>query len=991
MKELSNDTKPFKLAKTAFETFRTAATKLGCHKKDSLTGHTHSVTRAYRAELLLLNSAIDFNFDEVIYEQDEQMLFEFFADNDYKATQKFYSLGIIDEPDYNAWNMYKDKHLNSVTKPSFSNAKWGWNVIYQYLAYVSCWCEMFQEQSIEGCISTPATFKELDRETFVIRSYSNQDIDTDQWPRTLGEFLLHKSASVATWVKAALDSVEVNFAFDEDHISSTGKLLLPTEFTNHWHKANNGIQLGTLTESVKRVFTRPEYAVSLSVAYTLEMYGAYLQERVLEGYDYNLLGFRPAMSFHTDNQYRLIEIGPKIRTPAGIVKYQHNSPVNAEKKLIADAFYWAVPLEHYQDVIRVGENNTMALKREINSHVCAGFSPIVWYVNDELTDAYVRLDNTSKIIRNPYSMTNFGTIDIEDTQIVAPLLGPIRGIIVALEQGIRHKHIRYLDKRYFDKYVTEDLVQLLVSTDKSRRQPWKAISHLDVISMLRAERQFQDLRTDVDHLINYNNDGREIDVLFRNASGEAFTETAWSDVWRIFLSISQGVINSSFTNTIDRCEFVKMVPLSETGSMTSQTVERLITAESEFVKRAKVSGKNEKLKFDADGHRVKLLALLTPHSTRTTYVSHRVGYIGLETVRKNIGQIKVFSTVYYNKETDEERARKILEYRSGHSLQVHKPTNNDTSRMRTNDVSQTHVQGAFQENPRETMMVYGFTSIPIVTVDDEGNEITNPTGMDLIESTPLSLIAFAPTHICIHNMECTSKIITENGGYQRCGVCRIKICHIDNLISISRMVQRYELDLKANVTAIIRLNRSKVDDATVHKIEIAQLKREQSILQSELLGWQTALHIIEQTRVRLLNKKHTSRFIVPAPRLLSTTISCKKLSQSVSELFLDHVTNMSDIPSLNSPEVAKTVAKIERRILLESKNASKDVMRKVEACFVSDSLDPRHIMSPIMSMLDAKIITKEQILQVIDNELSPPTLKRSPLQNTVMEVLTANG
>ncbi|MBF4243402.1 hypothetical protein, partial [Vibrio anguillarum] len=113
--------------------------------------------------------------------------------------------------------------------------------------------------------------------------------------------------------------------------------------------------------------------------------------------------------------------------------------------------------------------------------------------------------------------------------------------------------------------------------------------------------------------------------------------------------------------------------------------------------------------------------------------------------------------------------------------------------------------------------------------------IINPTGMDLVTTTPMSMIAFSSTHICVHNMECPSEIITENGGYQRCGVCRIKICHVDNLISISRIGQRLELDLKSNVTSLINLNRSKVDDQVVHKIEVTQLKREQSVLKSELL------------------------------------------------------------------------------------------------------------------------------------------------------------
>ncbi|MFA0173406.1 hypothetical protein AB4424_25830, partial [Vibrio splendidus] len=82
LKELSNNTMPFKGAKAAFNEFRTAASRLGCHKRESLSGHTHAITNAYRSELLQLNTATQFNLEEVMYEQDEEALFEFFADND---------------------------------------------------------------------------------------------------------------------------------------------------------------------------------------------------------------------------------------------------------------------------------------------------------------------------------------------------------------------------------------------------------------------------------------------------------------------------------------------------------------------------------------------------------------------------------------------------------------------------------------------------------------------------------------------------------------------------------------------------------------------------------------------------------------------------------------------------------------------------------------------------------------------------------------------
>ncbi len=186
-----------------------------------------------------------------------------------------------------------------------------------------------------------------------------------------------------------------------------------------------------------------------------------------------------------------------------------------------------------------------------------------------------------------------------------------------------------------------------------------------------------------------------------------------------------------------------------------------------------------------------------------------------------------------------------------------------------------------------------------------------------------------------------------------------------------------------------------VNEATkgpaIYDVVSNYIKREQSVLKSELLGWQAGLRIVEQTRVRLLGKKNTNKFVVPAPRLLSETISCETFKMSMPELLLNHMTSFSDVPSLNSPEIQKTVVKIENRIVNDSRKASEEIMRAVDACFVNNSLDPRHIMSPIISMLDAKIITKEQILDVIESDLSDyqPQIT-SPLQSNVMEALS-NG
>ncbi|MBF4270283.1 hypothetical protein EAY71_25820, partial [Vibrio anguillarum] len=86
LKEISRGVIPFKALRSRLKDFRAFVTKLGCHKRDILSGHTRALTVSYKSELLQLQSVSQFNFDEVMYEKDEEALFQFFADNDYQVT-----------------------------------------------------------------------------------------------------------------------------------------------------------------------------------------------------------------------------------------------------------------------------------------------------------------------------------------------------------------------------------------------------------------------------------------------------------------------------------------------------------------------------------------------------------------------------------------------------------------------------------------------------------------------------------------------------------------------------------------------------------------------------------------------------------------------------------------------------------------------------------------------------------------------------------------
>lgn len=983
LKTLSSSKSPFDGFRAATKAFKGFCSKeLKVFHADTLMARTREVTNKIRTQILALQSFDSFNYEEVIYEKDEKSLFEFFVDNNFSIVQKLLDSGLLrDTPNYTSWQEYNNKQFSvqCITTSRRKSSAVGWNFIKKYLAYVSCWIDMFPEAAVSQKIEFPTVLKDLDRETFVIRSFGNESVDTETWPRSMGEFLLNHPEGIASAVRGCLLSIQDNYKFVKEHVG-TRTILLEGEYTQHWHATQRGVAIDSLKESVKKTLTRDEFPIVLEIAYALECYGSYIQERILSGVSPQLVGFRSPKNDGTDNPYSLLKIGNGRRqTPAGIIEYA-SSDTSISSHHIDSAERKASSVDDF----------------DLNQQT-TGLSPIVWFVNEALGNSYIRLDKPCGVILSIYGMYKSSSFEVMGKRKHLPLLGFIRGYIVALEQGIRHKHIRFLDARYFDKYVTSsgEIVDLLINTDKATKRPWKAPAHINVINILKAEREFLRLRTDcsANELVKYDSTKQEIDVLFRNASGKPFQELAWAETWKDFLSICQTIINHHFADKIGKCELVKMVPLSAKDAMNSQTVEQKIDANSPFVQRAFIDDVAEqklKHKFDGSGHRVKLLSLVTPHGTRTTFISHRIHHMPLPILAKMVNHQNIASTVYYGVTQDDDINNIMAESRAA-TNQIKMKDSEKRKSLKSSDIRPSDVKDAFESSPKETANLYGFTSVPLVTIDEEGDEISKPTGLELINEAARSTIAYSATHICLHNLECPSDIILENGGLHRCGVCRIKVCHIDNVVSISRLCQKLSIDIVTDATKLKSLNENPIKDGNIHQQEAKKLKQEISVQQSELIGWTAMLHTLEMTRKRLISQHemYRGKFVIPAPKLLSSTIVCQTTQRKFTDVFFNHMLTVDDIPSLNSKELEPMIARLSRQLMVKAVQISPEAGSQVAKIFAQESLDPRHLLSPIISLIDSNIITTEQVYQVLDATITEyMTSTPNQLQKKIVETLS---
>ncbi|MCW8346011.1 hypothetical protein MD535_08320 [Vibrio sp. ZSDZ65] len=987
LKQLTDSVKPFEGFSSGLTNLKRICTgSLNFFHTDSLQSHSRKLTETVKNEIKVALSPCEFDFSAVLFDKDEQALFDFVVSNNVNVVNK--ALNDTLDVNFKHWDEYQHQSFKrqATTKSAQTQYTAGWNTIRRYLLYVAAWIEMFPDVAKSQSITIPETLKLLDRETFVIRSFSNLDIDNETWPRTLSDFLLQQSEQLPTSVRSCILSINENFALDQQHVPSQA-VILSKEFTQHWHKHCNGIALGAHNESVKQTISREEFPFLLETAYSLESLGMYLQQRILEGYTHTLLGFTSMSTLPKANPYSFIDLKPKRSTRLGefTLNYQNTSPIRL-----------AIPLKAYQlkkgTAVVTNDLQIQNLRNQVFSEPVAGYTPIAWYLNDSLEYQYFRLDQPSSTLSNPFCMNKTSKVHIDGKNISIPLLGPIRGATVALEQGIRHIHIRHLDARHFDKYATDntDVTHLLVQTEKTNKRPWKAPSHQDVISILRSEREFLRLRTDrnIGDLIKYSSSNQEIDVLFRNAAGKDFGEQQWNGVWDNLLLLAQQLINTHCGEYVNNCQFVKMVPLTPDDPMTYLNFVNKLTAQNSHVKRSFVDeSKLHKHKFDGIGHRIKLMPIVTPHGSRTTFVSHRIGHMPLHLLARTVNQSGK-TAVYYGVENAEET--KALFESSRQALKIIKRTDSNESVRISSKAVSSKVEDAFLQSPSEAMNLYGMTSIPLVVIDKEGNEIQKKTGLDLLSSTPHSMIAFADTHICVHNLECPAEIVDENGGFQRCGVCRIKICHIDNLVSISAMMEKLEIDETLTGEELKSLNSNSDLDSNFVKQEKKRLKQKIDVISSEKIGWAIAQEAVETQRQRLLGTKNNqhSRFMIPAPTLLKESIKCEKVQQKVAEIFFNHALTTDDIPSLRSDKLRVVMARLTQKVQYLSMSASSQQRQQLAISYQEQNLSPDHILAPILAMIDAGIINKKQIIETLDTELiNKPVPQKSLVQNQIIKTL----
>lgn len=488
-----------------------------------------------------------------------------------------------------------------------------------------------------------------------------------------------------------------------------------------------------------------------------------------------------------------------------------------------------------------------------------GFVPVIFTDNPHFDDSQPVTEDNRKILAKPIPFIHKSLIPILPRKLKRhngvvnfPTVTFIHQTILALETGMRFIHIRWLDRRTYDKHIQRShplppICDLHVNTDKVNG-PWDAKVRKTVIELLDRQKEitswFDEPVVDQEAWYDFheNSDFGRILTLFPRGMGGNKGEDLpgpYSDVttakhfkrfvfaFDLFCHFSLGIRPSSpmhesfrsFDNIDDLNSYVDAFGLFEDS---------------------------------------KNLIQQTPHSCRATVVSKWITILPPHIIGKYITGHATTQHVLYYAKVDPEYLHRYEKYQVmafNHGLKfedIH------FASIQAEDQNSKVFQ-AFKNNPINASNDFGATSFDRTT--DSGETLS---GLKEVKKQALETLAFQGTHICPFNLKCPPDIVKDlkaiQGIRRPCGGCYYSVKTVDHMPRISAHIR----SLTDEATEL----KDYIDEAKKGGASIESLRPKaeyRRFLADEIAAWTISLHCLEQM---LENIKDRDHFLVERPEMV---------------------------------------------------------------------------------------------------------------------------
>ncbi|RKK03150.1 hypothetical protein EBE87_21540 [Pseudoroseomonas wenyumeiae] len=513
-----------------------------------------------------------------------------------------------------------------------------------------------------------------------------------------------------------------------------------------------------------------------------------------------------------------------------------------------------------------------------------------------------------------------------------PSLTQIRMIIVALETGLRFQSIQWLSRETFDggnaPREKREFYSLRVNTDKSN-DGFTTVVLPRVRDVLLRESADQESLMVEDVRVPYA--GREnsrfapLLPLFRNVSnGQPYSDKAYSELWLHAMRAFQ--IHYNRLGLGLSC-------LVDVGKPPTVKVRRTV-----------------------EGYhycRLHYMAIHTPHSCRSTFITRRTPFMTLDDVATIVGQADGNVASHYDYPDPDSLGERLLHADAQvlGEMKAQAAISSGPALIKAKEQNSALVR-SFRKDREKTIRTFGIMALTPAMEPDEAD----PIALDLLRSSPMASIVFRETHICPVGEYCPAEIVAQIGGNRRCGTCPLACKSIDHLPAIAAKRRELKERLLASQEAYGRMAARGSEGSELGEIYDAI----EADLQ-ELLGWSLAEEILSDMRRDIAASGEAIH--AASPEIIRRHLLRVTRPSSDREFLLRRVVESNAYPTLETDRLRFQVMQIKSEILAG--------LGDVASLMPEGAGDPvAEFAGFIKTVLKARNISIEQLADAVRNPAS---------------------
>lgn len=477
-----------------------------------------------------------------------------------------------------------------------------------------------------------------------------------------------------------------------------------------------------------------------------------------------------------------------------------------------------------------------------------GYVPLVFYRNPNFDTSQPKSVSNSPIMYEALRLLPrvlFPHVERNDDWTHYPQLNHIRHNIVALETGVRSLHIRWLDKRTYDKHIDRSrplppLCKLHINTDKANG-PWDATVSRNVIEVLDRQKKM---------ILQIGDPSMESAVWYDNHEDSPFEK-----VISIFSKGgTPGVLAAdSYAKYFRR--LIYSFDLFCRFQLGVNSTNRMPKALADFESIDDPHDYLAAVKLGAEAYK---MIEHTPHSCRVSVVSEYIRILPPHIIGAFItGQATDAHVMYYAK-LDPAYLKAVAQHQKlsiEHGWLLDRPA---MSSIKAEDVAST-LQQAFRRDKDKSLIDFGAISF------DRETDNNVLSGIKAAKQRPVDSLAFMPTHICPFGNQCTDDVIKDLGAVpgsrMPCGGCYYSIKTVDHLPRIYGLIRVLTDECSELESHISEAKRNGASSES-----LVPKANHRKFLASEIISWSVTAHCLEQMHNEI---KMRSSFLVEKPEIVS--------------------------------------------------------------------------------------------------------------------------